>query len=45
MTEDETVGCHRPFNGHELGQTPGGGERQGHAAVHEVAKSQARLGN
>ena len=45
MTEDKMVGWHHPFNGHELGQTPGGGERQGHAAVYEVAKSQTRLGN
>ena len=44
MTEDEMVGWHHPFNGHALGQTPGGGERQGHAAVHEAAKSQTRLG-
>ena len=29
MTEDEMVGWHRQFNDHELGQTPGGDERQG----------------
>ena len=29
MTEDEMAGWHHPFNGHEIGQTPGGGERQG----------------
>ena len=28
MTENETVGCHHQFNGHELGQTPGDGEGQ-----------------
>ena len=27
-TEDEMVGWHHQFNGHELGQTPGDGERQ-----------------
>ena len=26
MTEDETVGWHHLFNGHELGQTLGDGE-------------------
>ena len=29
VTEDEMVGWHRQFNGHELGQTPGDGEGQG----------------
>ena len=29
MTEDEMVKLHHPFNGHELGQTPGDGEEQG----------------
>ena len=29
MTEDEMAGCHHRFNGHELGQSPGDGERQG----------------
>ena len=29
MTEDELVGWHHKFNGHELGQTPGDGEGQG----------------
>ena len=28
MTEDEVVGWHHLFNGHELGQTPGDGEGQ-----------------
>ena len=28
VTEDETVGWHHRFNGHELGQTPGDGEGQ-----------------
>ena len=41
MTEDEMVGWHHQFNGHELEQTPGDGEGQEawHAAVHGVAKS------
>ena len=44
MTEDEMVGWHHQFNEHELGQTPGDGERQGsltcrEAAVHGVTKS------
>ena len=29
MTEDEMVGWHHQFNGHELGQTPADGEGQG----------------
>ena len=29
MTEDEMVRWHHLFNGHELGQTLGGGEGQG----------------
>ena len=29
MTEDEMVGWHHQFNGHELGQTLGDGEGQG----------------
>ena len=29
VTEDEMVGQHHRFNGHELGQTLGGGEEQG----------------
>ena len=28
MTEDEMVGWHHQFNGHELGQTPGDGDGQ-----------------
>ena len=28
MTEDEVVGCHHCFNGHEFEQTPGDSERQ-----------------
>ena len=28
MTEDEMVGWHHRFNGHELGQTPDDGEGQ-----------------
>ena len=29
MTEDDMVGWHHQFNGHEFKQTPGGGEGQG----------------
>ena len=29
MTEDEMAGWHHQFNGHELGQTSGNGERHG----------------
>ena len=29
MTEDEMVGWHHQFKGHELGQTPGDHEGQG----------------
>ena len=29
MAEDEMVGWHHRFNGHELGRTPGDGEGQG----------------
>ena len=32
MTEDEMVGCHHQFNGHELGRAPGDGEGQGELA-------------
>ena len=32
MTEDEMVGWHHQFNGHELGQTPGDGDGQGSLA-------------
>ena len=46
MMEDEMVGCHHQFNGHEFEQDPGDGEGQGRlaccrpgAAVHGVAKS------
>ena len=28
MTEDEIVGLHHQFNGHELGQTPGDGKKE-----------------
>ena len=28
MTEDEMVGWHHLFNGHEFGFTPGAGDRQ-----------------
>ena len=46
-TEDETVGWHHWFNGHELEQTPGDGEGQGSLVCcsHGVAKSQTQLGD
>ena len=34
MTEDEMVGWHHRFNGHELGQTPGDGDGQGGLACY-----------
>ena len=48
MTEDQMVGWHHRFNGHEFEQAPGDGEGQGshgvkRAAVHGVAKSRTRL--
>ena len=44
MTEDEIVGWHHLFDGHEVEQVPGIGYGQGSlAAVHGVAKSWTRL--
>ena len=46
--EDEMVGWHHWFSGHERGQTPGDGEGQGSlagAAVHQVGKSRTWLGS
>ena len=42
MTEDEMVGWHHRFNGHEFEHALGVGDGQGshHAAVHGVARSQ-----
>ena len=34
MTEDETVGWHHQFNGHEFEQTLGDGKRQGSLACY-----------
>ena len=34
MSENETVGWHHQYNGHELGQTPGDGEGQGGPACY-----------
>ena len=44
-TEDEIVGRHHQFNGHEFEQTPRDSEGQGSLAcsVHGVAKSRTRL--
>ena len=45
-TEDETVGWHHWFNGHELRQTLGDGkDRTWCAAIRVVVKSQTWLGN
>ena len=45
MTEDEMIGWHHWFKGHEFGQTPGDSEGQETwcAAVHGVTKSQTWL--
>ena len=43
--QDEMVGWHHRFNGHEFEQTPGDSEGQGnlHAAIHGIAKSWTQL--
>ena len=45
MAEDEMVGWHHWFNGHEFEQALGAADGQGgwHAAVHGVAESLTRL--
>ena len=47
MTEDEVVGWHHQFNGHEFEQTPGDGEGQEGVlqsmALQRVAKSWTQL--
>ena len=45
MTEEEMVGWHHQFNGHEFEQTSGDSEGQGSlcAGVHGVAKSRTQL--
>ena len=47
MTEDEMVGWHHRFSGHEFEQTLGEvKDREAwHAAVHGVSKSKTRLSN
>ena len=44
MTEDEMVGWHHGFNGHEFEQTPGDGEGQRSLAVMQSMGSQ-RIGH
>ena len=45
MTEDEMVGWHHQFDGHEFEQAPGVGDGQEawRAAIYGVAKSQTGL--
>ena len=44
MKEDEIVGWHHRFDGHEFKQAPGVGDGQGSlAVVHGVAKSGTQL--
>ena len=48
MTEDEMVGWHHRFDGHEFEQALGVGDGQGslvYVAVHGVPKSQTLLSN
>jgi len=47
MTEDEMVGWHHQFNGHEFEQASGDGERQGslECCSPRGAKSWIRLSN
>ena len=39
MTENEMVGWHHRFNGHESEQIPGDSEGQGSLAVHGITES------
>ena len=43
MTQDEIVGWHHQFSGHEFEQTPGRSEGQG--SIHGFTKSQTRVSN
>ena len=45
MTEDEMVGWHHRFNGHEFEQIPGAGDEEGSLACCSpgVSKSQTQL--
>ena len=44
MTEDEMVGWHHRYNGHEFGWTQGVGDGEAwRTVVHGVAKSRTRL--
>ena len=47
VAEDEMIGRHHRFNGHELGQTPGDGEGQGGLVCHSPwgHKELAQLGD
>ena len=40
MTEDEMIGWHHSFSGHEFEQTPGDGEGQGSLACCSPMRSQ-----
>ena len=48
MTEDEMVGWHHQFNGHELGQTPRDGDGHGSLACYspwDHKESQTQVGD
>ena len=47
VTEDEMIGWHPQFNGHEFEQAAGAGDGQEawHAAVHGITKSRMQLSN
>ena len=45
MTEDEMVGWHHRFRGHELGQTPGENEGQGSPWGHKECDTTYQMNN